>query len=112
MVALAPPTAQEVGGIAQPGTPFRWARSAPYGSADWEVILRAFADAGQATNNDRLPFENNETISSVGLGAELQVQQNISVRLDWGFALQDAEGNDETVSAGDSRLHFVATVRF
>lgn len=85
--------------------PFKWAPQQAYGRPDWDLILRTFLDAGQTYNADRLGFENDETLVGVGVGAELQVKQNLSVRVDWGFALTELEGQN----TDDSRVHISAT---
>jgi hemolysin activation/secretion protein len=43
-----------------------------------------------------------------GVGLEFQFLQNVNLRLDWGFALQDVRGT-ESVDSGDSRVHLSAT---
>ena len=91
------------------GRPFRFARTTPYGSADWDVILRSFVDVARLTNNDALPFETNDTLIGVGVGVEVQVKNSLAVRLDYGIALEEVEGR---VDEGDSRLHFSASVLF
>ena len=74
--------------------PFKWAPQQAYGRPDWDLILRAFLDAGQTYNADRLGFENDETLVGVGVGTELQVKQNLSLRVDWGFPLTDLAAED------------------
>jgi hemolysin activation/secretion protein len=88
--------------------PFRWAPSEAGGRPDWDLILKGFVDAGRAQNNDRLSFEENETLLGAGIGAELQLLRNFNVRVDWGFALKEARD----VDTGDNRLHFVLTLLY
>lgn len=95
------------------GEPFRWRPQQPYGRPDWDLIFKAFVDAGRAINSDRLAFEKDETLVGAGVGAELQIKRFLSLRVDWGVALEDVnEGLDDEVKAGDSRVHFVATLVF
>ena len=94
------------------GDSFRWAPQAPYGRADWDLILKAFLDAGRTVNSDRLAGEENETLVGTGVGVELQYKQNVSLRVDWGFALSDIEAADDPVDAGDNRVHFSLTVLY
>src|SRR3989440_4052338 len=91
------------------GRPFRWVPEAPYGKADWDLILKAFLDAGKTIQTDRLGFENNDTLVGTGVGVELQFKQNMTLRLDWGFALSSIENE---VNSGDNRLHVVFTVLY
>jgi hemolysin activation/secretion protein len=84
--------------------PFKWVPQQAYGRPDWDLILRAFLDAGQTYNADRLGFENNETLVGIGIGAEVQIKQNVSVRVDWGFPLHDLEGQP----TDSNRVHVAA----
>lgn len=91
------------------GQPFRWSPQQPYGRADWDLILRAFFDAGRAINSERLSFEDDQTLLGTGLGLEFLFKRNLSVRMDWGIALEEVEGE---VDSGDSQIHFSATILF
>jgi hemolysin activation/secretion protein len=96
-------------------TPFLWDKSfryAPqtvYGRPDWDLILRAFVDAGQVVIASRQTFEHNATLVGAGLGVELQYKQNFNLRIDWGNALTDVK---DEVRAGSQRVHISATVLF
>lgn len=90
------------------GHPFRFRPQQPGGAADWELTLRAFVDVGHVWANERLSFEDNATLAGAGIGAELLVFQNISLRADYGVALKDAAGVDR----GSSELHFSLTALF
>jgi hemolysin activation/secretion protein len=85
--------------------PFKWAPQQAYGRPDWDLILRTFLDAGQTYNADKLGFENDETLVGIGIGAELQVKQNLALRVDWGFPLTELDGQ----KTDDSRVHISAT---
>ena len=90
------------------GRPFKWAPQQVYGQPDWDLILRAFVDAGHAVAHERKIWETNETLIGTGLGVELLVKRNLSVRADWGVALDDTAETD----AGNSEVHFVATLLY
>jgi len=90
------------------GRPFKWAPQQVYGQADWDLMLRAFLDMGFVVNADRLNYENDETMIGTGVGVELLVKRNLSVRADWGIALDATEKTD----AGNSEIHFVATLLY
>ncbi|MBL8760288.1 MAG: ShlB/FhaC/HecB family hemolysin secretion/activation protein [Phycisphaerae bacterium] len=97
------------------GRDFRATPQTPYyGTADWDLIAKAFIDVGRVTNNDRLSFENDETLVGAGLGLELQVLRNVNVRADWGVAMEEVnkEGGGEFVSDGSSRFHLSFTLLF
>ena len=92
------------------GREFRMRPQQQYGRPDWDLVLRAFIDAGHVVNSDRLPFEKDESLVGAGIGAELLMYQNLSVRADWGFALDDVD--NQNVRRGDDRLHVVFTLLF
>lgn len=88
--------------------PFRFAPDAVYGRPDWDLVLKGFFDVGYVDTTDELAFETDETLMSTGLGVDLSLKNNVSLRADWGVALQDA-GSSET---GDNRFHFVLTLLY
>jgi hemolysin activation/secretion protein len=92
------------------GQQFRFAPTNAYGGTDWDFILKAFVDAGQTMISDAFAFENDETLLGAGVGFELQFRRNLSVRVDWGFVLNELDSAD--VDQGDDRVHFVATFLF
>ncbi len=94
------------------GRPFRSRRSQPYGSADWDVVLRAFIDAAATHNNKKPSFERNETLVGAGVGIAGRLKNNLSARVDVGWALQDAGPMTNRTEAGDLRVHFVASFTF
>jgi len=94
------------------GSPFRFRPQQVYGHTDWDLILKTFFDIGKANNFEKLPrpLEDNYFLMSCGLGMELQVLRNLTVRLDYGVALRGIDARE--VDAGDQRLHVVATLSF
>ena len=92
------------------GAPFRAAPQFVYGTPDWDLVLKGFVDVARTSFNDRLFFEESNTLLSTGVGIELLYRRNLNLRLDWGFALRDLESRN--VESGDNRLHFVATILF
>jgi len=92
------------------GKPFRGSPQFAYGRADWDLILRGFFDIGRSLNDERLTIEDDQTLMSVGLGIELQLRQNVSIRLDWGVPLTEVKNGG--VDPGDGRLHFVTTISY
>ncbi|NUQ68003.1 MAG: ShlB/FhaC/HecB family hemolysin secretion/activation protein [Phycisphaerales bacterium] len=95
------------------GEDFRWAPQQAFGTTDWDFIVKGFADAGRAIVNDKVPGEDDNTLVGVGVGLELLYRRNVSLRLDWGVALQDVDESGQTsVHRGESRLHFGATVKY
>ncbi len=81
-----------------------------YRRPDWDLILKTFMDYGQTFVSDSLAGENDESLLGIGLGAELIVRRNLSLKLDFGLALQDSENKQG--QSGDSESHFSATVRY
>lgn len=91
------------------GRSFRWKPQQPYGRADWDLILRGFLDVGRVVQSNRESFESDETLVGAGVGAEISFRRNLSIRLDWGMALEELDGR---VSQGSNRFHFVATLLY
>lgn len=94
------------------GRPFRSRPQFAFGPTDWDWTLRAFLDLGRTINSDRQSFETDHTLVGAGIGTEISYKRNISLRMDWGFALhglEDASGNT-LVDSGDNRLHVVLTL--
>jgi hemolysin activation/secretion protein len=94
------------------GKDFRWAPQQAFGRADWDLIFKAFVDAARTEISHPRPGENDHTLLGAGIGTELQIKRNVSLRLDLGFALQDVKDEPETVNSGDARLHFSLTVLY
>ena len=72
-----------------------------YGVPDWDLILKGFVDAGRAIISDPFFFESDHTLVGAGIGAEFLYKRNLSLRLDWGFALDSLE--NPNVTAGSNR---------
>jgi hemolysin activation/secretion protein len=92
------------------GQPFRWRPQQPYGSADWDLVLRGFFDVGRTIVSDAPNAEEEETLMGAGIGMELLYKRNFNIRADWGFVLNRLETDD--VDVGDSRFHILATILF
>jgi hemolysin activation/secretion protein len=92
------------------GQDFKWARTDPYGRPDWDLIARAFFDVGRTVNSDRLLQEQDHTLMGAGVGLELLLRQNLSLRVDWATALRSLP--EEGVKAGSSRFHVMFTLTF
>ncbi len=93
------------------GNPFRVRPHTRYARPDLDVIAKAFLDVGRAENEDRLPFERDETLIGAGVGLEMLVGRNMNLRVDFGVVLSEIEAPTQ-VNAGSSRLHFVLTLLF
>lgn len=92
------------------GQPFRWRPQQPYGSADWDLVFKAFFDVGRTIVSDAPTAEPEETLMGTGIGVELIYKRNFNLRADWGFVLNRLEADD--VDVGDSRFHILATILF
>ncbi|MFM9996881.1 MAG: ShlB/FhaC/HecB family hemolysin secretion/activation protein [Phycisphaerales bacterium] len=99
---------------------FRYRPQQPYGRADWDLVARAFVDAGWTWNSEKLGFEDDEGLVGVGVGLEFAVKRNLSLRLDWGVALTDTEGGQPltgggfapNVTSGSNQVHLSATILY
>lgn len=92
------------------GDTFKWRPQYVFGRPDWNLMFRGFFDVGTNFHSDEVPaFENNEVLVGTGVGAELTLKRNFSLRIDWGVALNNVEDATET---GDNRFHFVGTLLY
>jgi len=90
------------------GKPFRWAPQHVLGRPDWDLVLKAFIDLAYAMKEERTPLvDNEEFLVGVGVGAELLLKRNVSIRVDWGFGVTDVSSANH--NGGDNRVHIVAT---
>jgi len=87
---------------------FRTRPAHVFGLPDWDFIVRTFTDVGYSFPTEELSTESEETLWSIGVGAELQILRNFIVSLDGGYVLHGAEGTD----TGDTRGHVLATVLY
>ena len=72
--------------------------------------MKGFFDVGRTIVSDRFAFESDETLMGAGVGVELLFKRNVSLRLDWGFVLEELEA--QGINSGSNRLHVVATLLF
>lgn len=94
------------------GEPFRLRPDRRPGVTDWDLVARAFVDVGRVTNNNGFDFERDNTLVGAGVGAELSVRDNVTLRLDWGVAMDGADNGSDPVDEGDARLHFLLTLAY
>lgn len=94
------------------GNDMRWVRTQDFGRTDWDFIVKGFFDWARVTNNSRESFENDHTLSSVGIGLELQFRRNVILRSDFGWALREVTEGDRKVRDGATRAHFVGTILY
>lgn len=106
------------------GRPFTYRPPRPYARPDWDLIFRAFVDAGATQINDGTaaprPEDRDQSILGAGLGFELQLFRNLNFRADAGWALSEVKSGIDTlsgykpgindVSSGSIRGHFLLTV--
>lgn len=89
---------------------FRIAPQQVYGRPDWDLILRFFVDGARVLQSDRASFENNETLLSTGIGAELQLWRNLIARFDLGVVLEDS--STLRADRGDTEAHVSVTTLY
>ncbi|HUT36114.1 MAG TPA: ShlB/FhaC/HecB family hemolysin secretion/activation protein [Planctomycetota bacterium] len=95
--------------------PFRFAPQQVYGRPDWDLVLRAFYDVGHVENTRAKEFEVDRTIRGAGVGVELRIKDNFSLRCDYGVALDDIRDpvtDEKRVNSGDHRIHTICTLSF
>lgn len=93
------------------GRPFRTAPQYVYGPTDWDLILKAFVDAGHVINHSGSGGITTDatTLLGTGVGLELQIKRNITARVDWAFALNEIDG---LVSSGSSQVYFQVRILY
>jgi len=109
------PNAQPVAKFPGFTQPFRWAPQQVYGRPDWDLVFRAFYDVGRVENTHRKTFEVDRTIHGAGVGVEVRIKDNFSLRCDYGVALDDITDpvtDEKRVRSGDHRIHTVCTLSF
>ena len=100
------------------GEPFRWTPQQVYGRPDWDLVLRAFVDAGVVFASDPIggvSSEDDESLAGAGVGVEFLFKRNLSIRADYGWALvrsRDGANGLREVDPGDGEFHFVATLLY
>ncbi len=107
---------------------FRVSPQQVYGRPDWDLILRAFVDAGVTHRNKRPPqadpcgtfpdppcaprLERGDVLVGSGLGAELRIRNYLRVRVDWATALTSSHSVNHPVDVGDQEVHFLFSVLY
>ncbi len=91
------------------GKTFRYKPQAPYGRADWDLVLKGFVDAARTIISSPQPGEEDQTLIGTGVGVDFLYRRNLIIRVDWGVALEEIE---DEVSAGSNRFHISATILF
>jgi len=94
---------------------FRTSPQRPFGRPDWDLIFRTFLDAGTTmpvSGSTTASKESDQTLVGTGIGMELQVKQNFSIRVDWGVALTKVSTSGQETRPGDNRIHVVATFSY
>jgi hemolysin activation/secretion protein len=97
---------------------FRVAPQQVYGRPDWDLMLRAFVDAGHAIRSDSSidsisDVEFDQTLVGSGVGAELVFRSNLRLRADYAFVLKDTNGKlDNPAKVGDSALHVLFSLLY
>jgi hemolysin activation/secretion protein len=96
------------------GQTFKWEPQYVFGRPDWDLILKGFVDYGFTMNSKREnSFEDDHELLSTGVGVELMLKRNFSIRVDWGYVLKDVEAQGTVIAnQGDSRFHIVGTILY
>ena len=93
--------------------PFKWAPDSGTGAGpDWDLVFDVFFDAGTVNSNQAYAFEANTPMYSAGVGLDLTILQNVSVGVDWGWALNSIDNQSAgiQVDSGSSQFWFTATI--
>jgi hemolysin activation/secretion protein len=99
--------------------PFRWSPQEPYGRPDWDLLFRAFFDAGLAHSNkngSQIPEPTDQPLFGTGLGMEFQFSPArlpyVDVRAEWGHTLKAVDSGGQHVSSSSDRFHFIVTLLY
>jgi hemolysin activation/secretion protein len=95
--------------------PFQLQPRTVYSRADWDLILKAFADGAKLwysdSNDPTVPEDQDEDLFSVGVGAELQFMRYLRAGVDVAWPrsklADDSRGNDDPFE-----IHLLVTVMF
>lgn len=83
-----------------------------YGRPDWDLIFRVFADAGRTVKIGRIPGEDNDTLLGVGVGLELLLKRNLSIRFDAAQALTPVVGTGDRVNDNSREYRWILTLLY
>lgn len=84
-----------------------------YGVPDWDLILRAFADAARIGSNESPDsLKPDVTLVSVGAGIELQLLRFLNARLDVGVPLLEVDELPQSPDKFAPSLHFSVTLLY
>jgi hypothetical protein len=92
------------------GKPFYWRPPQVYAMPDWDLLFRTFVDAGYTQIVRPRPEETNRRLLGAGVGLELQARGMLSLRADWGMALDRVKTGNADVASGSSRVHLMASL--
>jgi hypothetical protein len=92
------------------GSKFRFRPEHKGGPINWDLIVRAFLDAGRVLNYQRTGYEIDATLVGMGMGIELVIKDNFIARWDWGSRLKAVPSLG--LNAGSKRSYFTITMAF
>lgn len=105
------PRAQEASTIPLLGD-FRGRPQYVYGRPDWDLILRVFTEAAKTRKVDDIPGEHDDTLWGAGVGLELLLKRNISVRFDAAQALSRVKGSANTIHDNSREYRWLITILY
>lgn len=80
----------------------------PDARPDWDLILRGFLDLARVGYSNSFGYESDETLAGFGGGVELQLFENLSLRVDTAIALAQVE----SVDRGDTEIYFQGMILY
>jgi hemolysin activation/secretion protein len=96
------------------GKPFRFAPQYVSGPTDWDLIVKAFLDAGHVDRTDANALETSNTLLGAGVGLDLEITRRLRGEVNFGWVLHevdDAAGNI-LADEGDFEVQFIVTLIF
>jgi hemolysin activation/secretion protein len=81
-------------------------------ASGWGAAFAAFYDLGAVENEDPLPFEFDDTLSSYGVGLHLNFLDRFRASVEYARVLADLTRPFESVESGDNEVYLKASVQF
>ena len=99
-------------GIGESDSEFRWNPRFPGDVPPMDLSFGAFTDFGLVDNVDRLEFETDEQLWSLGLGLYGSANRYFSFSLEYAWTLLDLDSASESVDSGDGQFYFNIDLKY
>lgn len=83
-----------------------------FGRPDWDLIFRVFTDGARTVKESSQPGEFDDTLWGAGLGLELLLKRNISMRFDAAQALSSVRGSRGRINDNSREYRWLITILY